>query len=44
MLGSDDSGHSTPKDDFEDIEVVTNLLELRARLRREKGSLEPILD
>ena len=47
MPGSKDSectAQSSRPDDFEDIEILKNLLELRTRLREERGGIDAELD
>ncbi len=47
MPGSNDSDRATStarNDEFEDIEVLRNLLEIRTRLRKEKIGIETELE
>ena len=47
MSGSENSERevrSSQPDDFEDIEILKNLLELRTRLRNERGGIDAELD
>ncbi|MEK6919944.1 MAG: hypothetical protein AABX62_02750 [Thermoproteota archaeon] len=47
MPGSENSereGQSSRHDEFEDIEILKNLLELRTRLKKERGGIDTELE
>ena len=47
MLGSENSertAQASRHDEFEDIEILKNLLELRTRLKKERGGIDTELD